>query len=103
MTGVPVIPSGLMLPHPKDDRGTGLPTESPPQLFAAQRIEGLSDIVLRGNQQHCSVRSGHVPIERRSIEVADDAGVKRLVEMKERAFSQVRLGTMKLPLRLGSP
>ena len=27
MTGVPVIPSGLMLPHPKDERGIGLPTE----------------------------------------------------------------------------
>ena len=27
ITGVPVIPSGLILPHGKDERGTGLPTD----------------------------------------------------------------------------
>jgi hypothetical protein len=44
-----------------------------------------------------------LPIERLSIEVAGNMGIKVRSKFTDRAFSQVSAGTTKLPLRPASP
>ena len=51
ITGVPVTPSGEMLPHDSDDLGTGLAEQALPSLLPAHRIDGVNDIVLGCDQQ----------------------------------------------------